>query len=114
MFACCHRRAPTSAALAASSSAHQTVSRRIGHEPNAQWQQAVRKVVDLLNLRKLFAQLGRYLQERQWDEEETETTRRIQDVWADLGHKLNNVKTKKLFNHVERRRGILHYKKVPV
>ncbi len=52
----------------------------IGREPKLRLQQAVRKVVDLLNMRKLFARLGRYLQEHSADEEEAALTQTIQAV----------------------------------
>ena len=104
MFACCHRRAPTPAAPVAS------LSVWLGREPKLHLQQAVGKVANLLNMRKLFARLGRYPKERASDEDETDLTRTIRVVWHVLGHKLYNARTQKLFNHVERRKGVLCYK----
>ncbi len=67
-------------------------------------------MVNLLNMRKLFARLGRYLQDHSTDEEVTDLTQTMRVVWHVLGHKLYNARTQKLFNHVERRKGVLCYK----
>ena len=36
---------------------------------------------------------------------------KIRLVWSRLGRTLNNEQTKKMFNHVERKQGVLVYKK---
>ena len=74
----------------------------------------VRRVVRLLQLRKLFGKLGQYLNHNQhrepWGTTEDPQLKVLRKVWSNLGFYLRQNRKPRLFDHVERRNGRLTYK----
>ena len=70
------------------------------------WSKAVRRVIGLIKLRKLWAKLGLALKALKGDE--SAQTTRLRQVFANLGKYLAAPMRKSLGSHLIRKGGVLH------